>query len=272
VNTIDTVMELFTEFTRLRQTGNDRDEAWLQIEERTSDLPSQSLSRLMGLLRAWEAREGKKYNPKRQNDPYATQNKPPEGLKEQMGNQAPHKKNVIRRIKPPDEQALRQAGVECPACGRMNAPGDVHCYGCGEMLQSAGSTKRIAQNELVDANEASDAYFDDNMLLYLHVRGAKHMIRVRPHQNEMILGRTSPDSAMIPDIDLSEYSAKEAGVSRLHAGLRRQDNTLVIIDLGSMNHTYINGQRLHAHEVRVLHDGDELRLAQLQMRIYFRMK
>ena len=187
-----------------------------------------------------------------------------------MDDQASRK--IIRRIKPPEQQEVRQDGIECPSCFRINAPGDIHCYGCGALLRPAGSTKRITQDQMLDAGEDDNAYFGDNMLLYLHVRGAKQMIRVRPHQNEMIIGRTSPDSAMVPDIDLNDYGAKDTGVSRLHAGLRREDNTLVITDLGSVNHTYINGQRLHAHEVRVLHDGEELRLGQLQMRIYFRMK
>jgi pSer/pThr/pTyr-binding forkhead associated (FHA) protein len=85
----------------------------------------------------------------------------------------------------------------------------------------------------------------------------------------MILGRTSADSVMIPDVDLAPLHGGEHGVSRLHAGLRRQDNTLVLTDLGSKNHTHINGQRLHAHEVRVLHDGDELRLGRLVIYVYF---
>ncbi|RPI99164.1 MAG: FHA domain-containing protein, partial [Chloroflexi bacterium] len=90
------------------------------------------------------------------------------------------------------------------------------------------------------------------------------------HTEEMIVGRKSPDSVMLPDIDLAPFQADVMGVSRLHAGVRRQNDTLVLTDLGSLNHTQINGQRLHSHEVRVLHDGDELRFGQLTVRIYFR--
>ena len=60
------------------------------------------------------------------------------------------------------------------------------------------------------------------------------------------------------------------GVSRLHAGLRRHGDTLVLTDLGSLNHTYVNGEQLHPHEVRVLHDGDEIRFGHLVARVYFR--
>ena len=65
-------------------------------------------------------------------------------------------------------------------------------------------------------------------------------------------GRRATDFNANPDIDLGPFQAWDYGVSRLHAKLRFQDNTLTITDLDSVNHTYINGQRLHAHEVRVL--------------------
>jgi pSer/pThr/pTyr-binding forkhead associated (FHA) protein len=48
------------------------------------------------------------------------------------------------------------------------------------------------------------------------------------------------------------------------------DNTVVIVDLDSVNHTYINGQRLHPKEVRVLRDGDELRLGKLSIKVTFK--
>ncbi|NDJ75784.1 MAG: FHA domain-containing protein, partial [Chloroflexi bacterium] len=117
-----------------------------------------------------------------------------------------------------------------------------------------------------------DAYFGDDMVLYIQVRGARQMIRIHPRAEEMVIGRQADDSAMVPDIDLAAFDAENMGVSRLHAGLKRQDNTLVLTDMGSLNKTHINGQRLHAHEVRVLHDGDELRLGRLQMRVYFRLE
>ena len=88
-------------------------------------------------------------------------------------------------------------------------------------------------------------------------------------KNEILIGRSSQKTGTIPDVDLSPYNAAESGVSRQHARLKFQDNTISIVDLGSVNHTYINGQRLHAHEVRVLRDGDEIRLGRLTMRVTF---
>ena len=75
---------------------------------------------------------------------------------------------------------------------------------------------------------------------------------------------------MKPDIDLAAFNAEELGVSRLHAVLKRHENTVSISDLNSKNNTYINGQRLHPNEVRALRDGDEIRLGRLAMKVSFK--
>jgi hypothetical protein len=189
------------------------------------------------------------------------------------------KRNVIRRITPLTQPvrspaipapSAQPSSLTCPSCFRVNPPGEVYCYGCGTLLVSAGSTHRIAGASSVDDNEATDAYFGDGMALYLQVRGVEKMIRVVPCTSEMVIGRHTPDGVMFPDVDLAPYQGEKNGVSRLHAGLRRHENTLVLSDMGSLNHTYINGQRLHSHEVRVIHHGDELRFGQLVVRVFFR--
>jgi len=263
------VMDIFAEFTRLRQAGYSRDEAWSKVETEVGTLSRREAERLLSLLRGWEAREGRNYKPSRP-DPSVTLPKPPEGLEEirREGNESP-KKNVIRRIAPPPPQVAQ--GMVCPTCQKMNQNGDVYCYSCGGLLIQAGATHQISDTQRIETGDARDtSFFGDGMALYFQVRGANQSIRVVPRTDEMVIGRKSPDSVMLPDIDLAPYKADSMGVSRLHAALRRLEHTVVLTDMGSMNHTYINGQRLHPHEVRVLNDGDELRFGQLIVRVYFR--
>ena len=60
------------------------------------------------------------------------------------------------------------------------------------------------------------------------------------------------------------------GVSRRHAAIRRnEEQNLDLWDLGSSNGTYLNGQRLSAHRPYRLHDGDELRLGSMIIRVFF---
>ena len=87
---------------------------------------------------------------------------------------------------------------------------------------------------------------------------------------ETTIGRTSQQSTVQPDVDLSVFDAENLGVSRLHVTLRRHEDTITVIDLNSRNATFINGQRLHPQEVRVLRDGDEIRLGKLTMKVAFK--
>jgi pSer/pThr/pTyr-binding forkhead associated (FHA) protein len=71
----------------------------------------------------------------------------------------------------------------------------------------------------------------------------------------------------MPDIDLSPYQAYAAGVSRLHAVIKRDGNRILFIDLGSANGTYINGKRLAPNVEQVLNHGDIIALGKLKLQI-----
>ena len=264
------VPHLYAQFVRLRQQGMERERAWQQIEREVRALELAAQERLVRLLREWEAREGRNYPAAAQAAaPYATQYQPPVGLAE-----ARKKIKRIRRIRaqrsteestPPKSAAQDDDVLTCPECGTANPPGEFFCRQCGAMLVLTGEdTRPLEKPATRDA-----AYFDDTMTLALEVVDTGDVIRVRPRHNELVVGRLSPESVMIPDVDLSPYQADVKGVSRLHAALRRQGTTLVLTDMGSLNSTYINGQRVHAHEVRVIQDGDELQFGRLRVRAHF---
>ena len=80
-----------------------------------------------------------------------------------------------------------------------------------------------------------------------------------------ILGRSDLASSYLPDIDLSTFDAKQRGISRRHAVLVNYNDTVYVMDLGSMNGTFINGTRLISHEPHALRIGDRLGLADLNM-------
>jgi hypothetical protein len=248
--------ELFTQFVLLRQNNYSREAAWQKIEAAAAQLPTPEREQLVLMLRNWEAAEGHQH--KSQNDPFETLNKPPERLAK--------KRNVIKRLKPAEPEP--PDSIACPTCQKPNPKGSVHCYSCGTMLAAIPPAPDGTQP--LAPNTTDNAYFGKDWLLYLKIQGTDQTIRLQPRLTEMILGRKSPDSVMLPDVDLTAYGGGDKGVSRLHASFKRQDETLVLTDLGSVNHTFINGQRVHAHEVRVVHDGDEIRLGRLVLYAYFR--
>src|SRR5262249_61406487 len=113
------------------------------------------------------------------------------------------------------------------------------------------------------------AHFGEKSSLYLAIRGAPNPIKVTV-RDELILGRSASQSALGPDVDLTSFGAEKLGVSRLHAALKRTGETISLMDLNSANRTFVNGQRVYAHEVRVLRDGDEIRLGKLVIKVIFR--
>jgi DNA-binding response OmpR family regulator len=69
-------------------------------------------------------------------------------------------------------------------------------------------------------------------------------------------------------IDLTPYDAVNCGVSRVHMFLHRLDEKFYIEDVGSSNHTFLNGTVLRPFELKPLKNADEIRLGRLRMYIY----
>jgi pSer/pThr/pTyr-binding forkhead associated (FHA) protein len=78
-----------------------------------------------------------------------------------------------------------------------------------------------------------------------------------------IIGRSDSKSSYRPDIDLVDCNALEKGVSRRHAAFVRYNNNITIVDLGSVNGTFLNGERLEADVPHSFNPGDDLRLGTL---------
>ncbi len=164
--------------------------------------------------------------------------------------------------------------IICENCGHDNPEGALICIQCGAKLthaiDSALGTKELGEtDDSVGKPHWGTARFSHASMLIIHIRDSNEPI-VMEMQDELVLGRYDPVSRTRPDLDLSPFQAVDKGVSRLHAAIRRQDDSLNVIDLGSANSTYLNGQRLVPHQPRVLRDGDELRLGMLVLHIYFR--
>lgn len=113
-------------------------------------------------------------------------------------------------------------------------------------------------------------FFGAGTILLLYPQNVDKPISVKVNAiDEALIGRFAPNTILVPDVDLEPYGGLAAGVSRVHASLKHQANALLIADLGSRNGTYINGTRLHEKELRLLQDGDELRVGQLVLIVRF---
>jgi pSer/pThr/pTyr-binding forkhead associated (FHA) protein len=86
-----------------------------------------------------------------------------------------------------------------------------------------------------------------------------------PGTQGYIIGRSDESSEYKPDIDLAGYNARDKGVSRRHVALIRYQGVTHVLDLHSVNGTYINGKKLPSDVPHPLHSGDEVRLGNLEL-------
>jgi hypothetical protein len=168
----------------------------------------------------------------------------------------------------------------CPNCSQRNRPGVIFCENCGASLigDAPISTKSLAAKGTEGApsapifsavESAASDIFREGMVLRLEVTGGEPVL-LKPKQ-ELIFGRRDPATGAMPDVDLTPFAGYRMGVSRRHSAIRRniEANKIELWDLGSSNGTFLNGTRLPAHQPHKLRDGDEIRLGQMVMKIYF---
>jgi hypothetical protein len=164
----------------------------------------------------------------------------------------------------------------CPNCKKENPDQEAYCFSCGHILPSALQGTLDATSKLEDAYQSLEprrrwgtAYFGMQNELQLHFRDLGAALNVEVN-GEVVVGRAHDEPALNqPDVDLTPYDALDQGVSRRHLIFKREHDTITVMDLGSANNTYLNGQRLIPHEPRILRDNDELRLGRLVIRVSF---
>jgi hypothetical protein len=161
----------------------------------------------------------------------------------------------------------------CPNCQTHNREGVLFCEDCGQPLKDTPSMatrefKRSDAPPQLKPETWGTARISDKSQIVIHVRDVAEPV-IMSSSPRMVMGRLDLVNGNKPDLDLTPFGAQEKGVSRVHAALQRSDETLSLIDLGSVNGTHLNGQLLAPNQPRILRDGDEIRLGKLILNIYF---
>lgn len=97
----------------------------------------------------------------------------------------------------------------------------------------------------------------------------KQVIIKHKLETEAVIGRRDVSTGILPQIDLAGIQGQEKGVSRRHAVLMTDVNTMRLIDLGSRNGTRLNGTLLRPFQSHLLQNGDVIHLGRAVMRISF---
>jgi pSer/pThr/pTyr-binding forkhead associated (FHA) protein len=146
--------------------------------------------------------------------------------------------------------------VYCTRCGHRNPDDAKFCANCGHQLQE-DATLTLSPVE-VEGEETGEEVFqpaedlEQGQALLVVKRGANAGSTFLIDKDVTTAGR-HPES----DIFLDDVT-----VSRRHAEVRRQDTKFLVRDLGSLNGTYVNRERVEETE---LASGDELQIGKFKL-------
>jgi hypothetical protein len=145
--------------------------------------------------------------------------------------------------------------VYCTNCGHRNPDDARFCASCGHPLQG-DSTLSFSPMEVED-EVVEDVHVDDRDL----ERGQALLIVKRgPNQGSTFL--VDKDVTTAGRHPESDIFLDDVTVSRRHAEIRREDAAFSIRDVGSLNGTYVNRQRVDETQ---LADGDELQIGKFKL-------
>lgn len=149
------------------------------------------------------------------------------------------------------------ATVSCPQCGHQNPLGSHFCSSCGHEIEGPsehGTTASVlvpVESPLEEVRvELDDLPPGVGMLVV--TRGPNSGSRFALDEAVVTAGR-HPDSVIFLD---------DITVSRRHAEIRQVPGGYQLADVGSLNGTYLNRERVEACN---LQDGDELQIGTFKL-------
>ncbi|RMF46900.1 MAG: FHA domain-containing protein [Anaerolineae bacterium] len=176
--------------------------------------------------------------------------------------------------------------ITCPQCKHQEPEGAFFCSECGARLIRLNGlqTHSISQNngtptttypapertgmedDPIKAASITPEKIGEGVTVSLRVLPSGDTIPLEG-QVEFTVGRTSRGQSIIPDVDLSPFDAYAKGVSRLHAALRVENGEISLMDLGSVNGTFINQTKIPPNMYRRLQPGDIISLGKLRLQL-----
>jgi len=148
------------------------------------------------------------------------------------------------------------AVAACPQCGHENPLSANFCSSCGAVLDGGEHHTTLSVSVPVDSPaEEVDielGELEPGVGMLVVTRGPNSGSKFALDEPLITAGR-HPDSMIFLD---------DITVSRRHAEVRQTEDGYHVADVGSLNGTYLNRQRV---EDAALHDGDELQIGTFKL-------
>jgi pSer/pThr/pTyr-binding forkhead associated (FHA) protein len=152
--------------------------------------------------------------------------------------------------------------VFCNKCGHRNPAGSNFCSSCGAPLDGEARDDRTITFHPIDRGQESSDHRDDVVVHIdeLPADGAVLVVRSGPDAGMQVpLGRPVTRAGRHP---ASEVFLDDITVSRRHVEIERTPTGYVATDVGSLNGTYLNRERI---DRAVLTNGDELQIGKFRL-------
>lgn len=139
----------------------------------------------------------------------------------------------------------------CKACGANNAPDLKVCTICGLELESSGTTLNLGplKEETTKINIPVKPSKKPQLVV---VKGPNMGMHFALESETNEIGRDPESNIFLNDVT----------VSRRHAVIMQEASDYSLKDIGSLNGTYVNGERKDSY---VLKDGDELQIGKFRL-------
>lgn len=167
----------------------------------------------------------------------------------------------------------------CPVCKNTNELQSIVCSHCGAALVDTGmdsghKTKTTDMQALTpemirdwSLKEAKEAVVPESGIAF-YVDGHS-MPAYIDSRDEFVLGRKAGTTAG-KLLDLAPFGGYSLGVSRRHVIIRGMEDGYEALDLGSVNGTWLNEERLVPHKSYPLPSGSHLRLGRMRIFVLYR--
>jgi len=148
------------------------------------------------------------------------------------------------------------ADASCSRCGHRNPLGAKFCSSCGAALDTGEPPTTMSVTVPLDSTmeevEIELEELPPGIGMLVVTRGPNSGSRYALDEPLVTAGR-HPDSVIFLD---------DITVSRRHAEVRHVDDRYEVADVGSLNGTYLNRERV---ETATLRDGDELQIGTFKL-------
>jgi len=168
----------------------------------------------------------------------------------------------------------------CPVCQSSNDIEAIHCIHCGAALDgSSGDAEHRTKTTDMQAltpemirewvlENTKEAVVPTSGIAF-YIDGHSMPAYIDP-LGEFVLGRKVGTTTELL-LDLAPFAGYSLGVSRRHVVIGRKEEGYEIRDLGSVNGTWLNEERLVPHQSYPLPSGSHLRLGRMRLLVLYQL-